>query len=184
MRAQTAPAAVRRHRKSQQARQQRLRANYDSAAAAETAPEKTVSFFEEPGDGASPRTTSSSRGAAAAVSRHLVVLTCRMALPDTLNAEELRKAVLELFGIVDVQVAATGGHVAQRHADGCDIYFGFPSPVDKPVECGCATALGIVGGLARAQARVRTTNSAAAATPSSTTAVSTRDWPNARSKSA
>ena len=53
MRAQTAPAAVRRHRKSQQARQQRLRANYDSAAAAETAPEKTVSFFEEPGDGAS-----------------------------------------------------------------------------------------------------------------------------------
>ena len=89
-----------------------------------------------------------------AVSRHLVVLACRMALPDTLGAEELRKAVLQLFGVVEAQVAATGGHVAQRHADGCDIYFGFPSPVDKPVECGCATALGIVGGLARAQARV------------------------------
>ena len=83
-----------------------------------------------------------------------------MALPDTLGAEELRKAVLELFGVVDAQVAATGGHVAQRHADGCDIYFGFPSPVDKPVECGCATALGIVGEMGRTKARAQRTASA------------------------
>ena len=56
---------------------------------------------------------------------------------------------------VDLAACAVRGFVAQRKADGCEVYLGCPNPVASPVEGACAAALQLLETLPRLQAFVQ-----------------------------
>ena len=61
--------------------------------------------------------------------------------------------------------------MAQRKADGCEVYLGFPNPVASPVEGACAAALQLLETLPQLQAFVQRTTDAALGTSSMRLAV-------------
>ena len=87
----------------------------------------------------------------AAVSRHLAILSCRLCLPAdaTLSAQHRHALAQQLHLLVDDAAKAVQGYVAQRKADGCDVYLGYPTPIAQPVEGACAVALALLGALPR-----------------------------------
>ena len=73
-----------------------------------------------------PVATTSSPSSVATVRQHMVVLSCRLQLHASLDADALR-AVLQLFHErTGARLSLARGHVAQRLVDGITAYFGYP----------------------------------------------------------
>ena len=80
------------------------------------------------------------------ISRHIVVLACRAAYHESIDAEAQRALSLQLHELVVTKVQQQQGHLAQRLADGWTVLFNFPTTIQGAEERACGLAMALVAG--------------------------------------
>ena len=80
------------------------------------------------------------------ISRHIVIVACRIAFHETMDAEAQRNLGLKLHELVELKTRQQQGRLAQRLAEGFTCLFNWPRVIQGAEERACALALAIMDG--------------------------------------